>query len=287
MILLDLNSADDRPIYGQIADRVKFAVAGGVLRPGDLVPSVRELSKQLVVNPNTVARAYRDLQTEGLLESVRGMGLQVAEGARGSLPGGAAGDGAAAAAASDRRGAAEQDGPGRDRGDPPRGVGSGERSRQRRRPVARHGGRSVENGFENHRRSEGRRGMIEAQARIGAVIQVEGLTKRYGSQKAVDGLSLTVPEGSVFGLLGENGAGKTTTIQTLLGLIKPDAGRTRGAGARPGAARARGAPADRLRARVAGALRLDDRRRDRLVRRGVPPRLRRERPPATSTATPS
>ena len=72
MILLDLNSADDRPIYGQIADRVKFAVAGGVLRPGDLVPSVRELSKQLVVNPNTVARAYRDLQTEGLLESVRG-----------------------------------------------------------------------------------------------------------------------------------------------------------------------------------------------------------------------
>jgi GntR family transcriptional regulator len=81
MILLDLNSADDRPIYGQIADRVKFAVAGGVLRPGELVPSVRELSKQLVVNPNTVARAYRDLQTEGLLESVRGMGLQVAEAA--------------------------------------------------------------------------------------------------------------------------------------------------------------------------------------------------------------
>ena len=81
MILLELNSGDDWPIYSQIADRVKFAVAGGVLRPGDLVPSVRELSKQLVVNPNTVARAYRDLQTEGLLESVRGMGLQVAEGA--------------------------------------------------------------------------------------------------------------------------------------------------------------------------------------------------------------
>jgi GntR family transcriptional regulator len=81
MIILDLNSADERPIYGQIADRVKFAVAGGALRPGELVPSVRELSKQLVVNPNTVARAYRDLQVEGLLEPVRGMGLQVAEGA--------------------------------------------------------------------------------------------------------------------------------------------------------------------------------------------------------------
>ena len=81
MLLLDLNSSDSRPIYGQIVDRVKFAVAGGVLRSGDLIPSVRELSKQLVVNPNTVARAYRDLQSEGLLESVRGMGLQVAEGA--------------------------------------------------------------------------------------------------------------------------------------------------------------------------------------------------------------
>src|SRR4029077_4379921 len=81
MIIVDLNSGDDRPIYGQIADQVKFAVAGGVLRPGDLVPSVREMSKQLVGNPNPVGRGYRALQTEGLLESVRGMGLQVAEGA--------------------------------------------------------------------------------------------------------------------------------------------------------------------------------------------------------------
>src|SRR3974377_1681669 len=81
MILLDLSAADSRPIYGQLAGRVKFAVAAGVLRPGELVPSVRELSKQLVVNPNTVARAYRDLQTEGLLEPVRGTGLQVAESA--------------------------------------------------------------------------------------------------------------------------------------------------------------------------------------------------------------
>ena len=81
MILLEVNPADSRPIYGQIADRVKFAVAAGVLRPGDMVPSVRELSKQLVVNPNTVARAYRELQSEGLIEPVRGTGLQVAEGA--------------------------------------------------------------------------------------------------------------------------------------------------------------------------------------------------------------
>ena len=81
MLLLDLNGADERPIYGRIADRVRFAVASGVLRAGDLVPSVRELSRQLVVNPNTVARAYRDLQTEGLVEPVRGTGLQVSSAA--------------------------------------------------------------------------------------------------------------------------------------------------------------------------------------------------------------
>src|SRR5258708_26229378 len=81
MLLLQLSTTDARPIYGQIMDQVKFAVAAGVLRPGDLVPSVRELSKQLLVNPNTVARAYRELQTAGLLEPVRGTGVQVAEGA--------------------------------------------------------------------------------------------------------------------------------------------------------------------------------------------------------------
>jgi GntR family transcriptional regulator len=80
-MLFQLNTTDDRPIYAQIADQVKFAVASGLLRPGEPVPSVRELAKQLVVNPNTVARAYRELQGEGVLEPVRGMSLQVASGA--------------------------------------------------------------------------------------------------------------------------------------------------------------------------------------------------------------
>jgi GntR family transcriptional regulator len=76
-MLYHLNTSDDRPIYAQIGDQVKFAVAAGLLRPGELVASVRELSRQLVVNPNTVARAYRELQGRGVLEPVRGTGLQV------------------------------------------------------------------------------------------------------------------------------------------------------------------------------------------------------------------
>ena len=77
-MLFQLNATDGRPIYAQIADQVRFAVAAGLLRPGEMVPSVRELSRQLVVNPNTVARAYRDLQGQAILETVRGTGLQVA-----------------------------------------------------------------------------------------------------------------------------------------------------------------------------------------------------------------
>ncbi|HYL99015.1 MAG TPA: ATP-binding cassette domain-containing protein, partial [Blastocatellia bacterium] len=58
----------------------------------------------------------------------------------------------------------------------------------------------------------------------GLAIQTANLTRRYGSLTAVDGLSLEVPRGSIYGFLGPNGAGKTTTIRMLLGLINPDAG---------------------------------------------------------------
>jgi GntR family transcriptional regulator len=68
-------------IYQQVVRQVKFAVAGGVLKVGEMVPSVREVARELTINPNTVARAYRQLQADGVLESVRGMGLQVAPGA--------------------------------------------------------------------------------------------------------------------------------------------------------------------------------------------------------------
>jgi GntR family transcriptional regulator len=69
-------------VYDQIVRQVKFAIADGAVRAGELVPSVRELARELAVNPNTVARAYRQLQDEGVLETVRGTGLAVADEAR-------------------------------------------------------------------------------------------------------------------------------------------------------------------------------------------------------------
>ena len=56
------------------------------------------------------------------------------------------------------------------------------------------------------------------------VIKVEQLTKSYGALRAVDGLSLSVARGMVFGLLGANGAGKSTTIECMLGTKKPEKG---------------------------------------------------------------
>jgi GntR family transcriptional regulator len=76
-----IDPSDDLAIYDQVVRQVKFAVAGAVLRVGELVPSVRELARELCINPNTVARAYRELQGDGVLEPVRGTGLAVAEGA--------------------------------------------------------------------------------------------------------------------------------------------------------------------------------------------------------------
>ncbi|MGH7135964.1 MAG: GntR family transcriptional regulator [Pirellulales bacterium] len=80
-MFLTIDHQNGLAIYDQIVRQVKFAVACGALRKGELVPSVRELARELAVNPNTVARAYRELQAEGVLSPVRGTGMEVVEGA--------------------------------------------------------------------------------------------------------------------------------------------------------------------------------------------------------------
>ena len=67
-------------IYLQIVHQIKFAIAEQTLRPGQLLPSVRELSQLLTVNPNTVARAFQELQAEGIIETLRGRGVVVCSG---------------------------------------------------------------------------------------------------------------------------------------------------------------------------------------------------------------
>lgn len=70
-------------VYVQIENHVQFAIASGRMKPGDQLPSVRELSERLEVNPNTVAKAYRDLEVMGLLYTRRGMGVFINKGVEG------------------------------------------------------------------------------------------------------------------------------------------------------------------------------------------------------------
>ena len=79
-IRLDSNSGT--PLHLQIKEQVRLAIATGVLQPGDQLPTVRDLAAQLVINPNTIARVYRDLQMEGLVASRQGSGSFVSEQAR-------------------------------------------------------------------------------------------------------------------------------------------------------------------------------------------------------------
>lgn len=78
-LMLRLSAADPRPITKQISDGIRRLVAGGELPVGAQLPSVRGLARQLTVNPNTIAKAYGELTTEGWLDARQGLGLFVAE----------------------------------------------------------------------------------------------------------------------------------------------------------------------------------------------------------------
>jgi GntR family transcriptional regulator len=76
---MNIDPSSHVPIYLQIADAVRAAVAVGVYRPGESLPSLRAMAIQVQVNPNTVQRAYDELERDGLIYSQRGRGLFVAD----------------------------------------------------------------------------------------------------------------------------------------------------------------------------------------------------------------
>jgi GntR family transcriptional regulator len=75
-----ISDQDGVPIYVQLVNQVKYLVSSGRLTAGQQLPPVRKLAEQLLVNPNTVARAYRELETEGIVTSRQGAGVFVADG---------------------------------------------------------------------------------------------------------------------------------------------------------------------------------------------------------------
>ena len=75
--MIHLDYRDARPIYAQITDGFKEQISSGILLPGEKLPSVRELAAQLTINPNTIQRAYRQLEMEGWIVTVAGKGCFV------------------------------------------------------------------------------------------------------------------------------------------------------------------------------------------------------------------
>ena len=78
-MLLQINASLSLPIYAQIIEQIKLCLASGMITAGEQLPSIRELAMRLRINPNTVARAYRDLEKEGIVITARGKGVFVAE----------------------------------------------------------------------------------------------------------------------------------------------------------------------------------------------------------------
>lgn len=72
--MISLNYRDSRPIYEQIKDGLRKLIVTGALQPDDRLPSVRALAAQLAINPNTIQRAYNELESEGYIYSISGKG---------------------------------------------------------------------------------------------------------------------------------------------------------------------------------------------------------------------
>ena len=77
--MIKINYRDSKPLYEQIKDEMKKLIVKGVINHNDRIPSVRELAVSLSINPNTIQRAYRELESEGYIYSVRAKGFFVAE----------------------------------------------------------------------------------------------------------------------------------------------------------------------------------------------------------------
>lgn len=81
-MFFQIDTSNGVPVYEQVVRQVTFAVANGSLSSGEMIPSVRQLARELAINPNTVARAFRDLQDKGIVEQIRGTGMAVTSGAK-------------------------------------------------------------------------------------------------------------------------------------------------------------------------------------------------------------
>ena len=212
MILIDYK--DRRPIYEQVVEKLSELMLRGILEQNSQLPSVRSLATELSINPNTIQRAYAELERQGYIYSVKGRGSFVAENHQireqkkkeifvrlGRLVEEARGTGVTMLQFQEQV---------------IQFYGSSDR---RPRPAAGTAAPVKESQILPAAEARGRK---KEEKRM---IEAINLTKRFDDIKAVDHINAVIREGSVFGLIGTNGAGKSTFLRMAAGILKPDEGR--------------------------------------------------------------
>ena len=198
---ITINVTDGVPIYRQIVNQVKYLVASGLLQPGEELPPIRTLALQLKVTPNTIVKAYGELEIAGVVHKRRGSGTFVSEG-RPQL------------ALRERRRIIEQ------RIDAllaeahQLNFTADDILRMVRERKA-----AMDPGPPPNRRTW--------RNSMGQIVDVNDLSRSFGSKSALDGVSFRATAGQVYGLVGANGAGKTTLLKHLLGLLRATTGSVR------------------------------------------------------------
>jgi ABC-type Na+ transport system ATPase subunit NatA/DNA-binding transcriptional regulator YhcF (GntR family) len=193
---LHINFKSGKPVYLQIVDQVKSMSASGALRAGEALPSIRPLAEELRLNRNTVAKAYAELESLGVIETVPGRGCFL-KSSQSPL-----------------------------RKEVRRKLLIEEIDQVMLQPTTF----KSRQGIHRHDpRTDGSGQKDEKPANMSPVpaIQIENLKYAYGRAEAVHDISLTVQPGRCYGLLGRNGAGKTTTMKCLLNLLRPRGGMVR------------------------------------------------------------
>ena len=186
MIEFSLDGRSGVSPYLQVVQQVRQALRLGLLREGDQLPTVKDVVARLAINPNTVLKAYRELERDGLVAARPGVGTFVTR-------------------TLDRRlaGRARAAAPG-----PARWLAKAR--------LAGLDEESIEALFTSTFRAAQRGDSVTA------VLRTEGLGKRYRRRWALSDCTLEIPAGHVTGLVGPNGAGKTTLLSLAVGLLAPD-----------------------------------------------------------------
>ena len=197
MFRFRLDGSSGVPPYLQLVHQVRQSLLLGYLQEGDRLPTVKDVASDLVINPNTVVKAYRQLEHEGLAGGRPGQGTFITATSSPVAAGSAAGPARVAGgmAPRRRRGRAQRRrGDGADRRGPPR--------------------------------PEEREGLMTQNDAGGSApaLRTDRLGRRYGRVWGLRDCTLEVPAGAIVGLVGPNGAGKTTLLEMIIGLLEPTEG---------------------------------------------------------------